>query len=291
MSLFAVAGVTGNTGAATADALLARGHTVRVIVRDRAKAAPWAARGAEVAIADLADTAALTQALGNVDGAYLLNPPAYQHADPLAMAAIVGRSLATATAAAGVPRTVVLSSIGGHLEQGTGIIRTTHEVETAFAGADGTVTILRAPYFLENTLAVLGLARDQGILPAMLTADRAIDMIPVVDIGSAAADILTGTAELPPGRNPVVELHSATRVSPADVASALGAALGRPVRAVALPRSEWDAVVAGWGISPATQALYLAMNAGINAGTVDWQGTATLKGRTGLAQWARSVVG
>lgn len=285
MSLFAVAGVTGQTGAATAEALLARGHQIRVIVREPAKAAPWTARGAEVAVADLSDTPALTRALAGVDGAYLLNPPARQAEDPVAVAGAVGRSLATAARDAGVPRTVVLSSVGGHLAQGTGIILTTHAVEQAFAAVGGPVTVLRAPYFLENQLGVLGLVREQGILPTMLLADQAIDMIPVADIGTAAADILTGAIPAAP----VVELRSAEPASPRDVAAALADVLGRPVQAVGLPRSDWDGVVAAWGVGPATQALYMAMHEGINDGTVAWQGAASLTGRTRLADWALSV--
>ena len=48
--LFAVAGVTGNTGKVVADTLLSQGHAVRVIVRDAAKAEAFVARGATVAV-------------------------------------------------------------------------------------------------------------------------------------------------------------------------------------------------------------------------------------------------
>ena len=73
--MFAVAGVTGQTGRIVADTLLTRGHDVRVIVRDAVKGAPWQARGAEVAVAALDDEPALTRALTGVQGAYLLTPP------------------------------------------------------------------------------------------------------------------------------------------------------------------------------------------------------------------------
>lgn len=60
--MFVVTGVTGRTGAVAAQALIDAGVAVRVVVRDRAKAARWAEQGAEVAVADLADSAALTRA-------------------------------------------------------------------------------------------------------------------------------------------------------------------------------------------------------------------------------------
>ena len=51
--MYAVAGVSGQTGAAVARALLEAGETVRVIVRRPEAGADWKAQGAEVAVADL----------------------------------------------------------------------------------------------------------------------------------------------------------------------------------------------------------------------------------------------
>ena len=73
--MFAITGITGHTGAVVAETLLAAGKPVRVIVRDAAKGAAWKARGAEVAVADLKDAAALAQAFRGVQGAYVLSPP------------------------------------------------------------------------------------------------------------------------------------------------------------------------------------------------------------------------
>ena len=73
--VYAITGVSGRTGSAAAEALLSGGQQVRVVVRDAAKGAAWKARGAEVAVADLADPAALAGALAGAAGAYLLVPP------------------------------------------------------------------------------------------------------------------------------------------------------------------------------------------------------------------------
>ena len=61
--MFVIAGASGNTGKAAAEALLAQKKSVRVIVRDASAAEAWRARGAEAAVADLDDVAALTSAL------------------------------------------------------------------------------------------------------------------------------------------------------------------------------------------------------------------------------------
>ena len=82
--MFVVAGVTGNTGAVVAAALLSENKPVRVIVRDAAKGAPWKAKGAEVAVAALDDPDALAAALSGAEGAYLLSPPDTSAADVVA---------------------------------------------------------------------------------------------------------------------------------------------------------------------------------------------------------------
>ena len=61
--MFVITGATGNTGSVAAEALLAAGKKVRVVVRDAAKAKALAERGAEVFIADLSDEAAARPSL------------------------------------------------------------------------------------------------------------------------------------------------------------------------------------------------------------------------------------
>src|SRR5262245_5188236 len=101
--MFVVAGVTGNTGSVVADALLRAGASVRVVLRDKQRAAEWAARGAEPAIADLTDVAALAAALRGAAAAYLLVPPNVKVDDPIADAERVASALAEAADRAELP--------------------------------------------------------------------------------------------------------------------------------------------------------------------------------------------
>ena len=73
--MYAIAGVSENTGSVVADTLLAQGEPVRVIVRDAAKGDTWRASGAEIAVAELHDRRGLTAALAGAKGAYVLVPP------------------------------------------------------------------------------------------------------------------------------------------------------------------------------------------------------------------------
>lgn len=286
MSLFAVAGISGNTGAAVANALLSRGHGVRVIVRDASKGAVWAARGAEVAVADLSDVPALTQALRGTDGAFLLSPPRYDIADPIEAAARTGAALAAASKASDLPLVVVLSSIAAQHTASTGMIKTNNRVETAFRTAGAKATFLRAPYFLENLGSVLPLLQEQGLLPSLIDPDQRMDMIPVRDIGAAAADLLTGVA----AAAPVVELHGQKPVTIREVGAAFAQVLGKPVQVLGVPTHGWAEAIAQWGLHPSVQTEFVEMYTGIADGTVDWAGHPTLHGATTLTEWARLIL-
>src|ERR1039457_2717895 len=103
-----VTGATGNTGSAVADTLLQQGQPVTVVLRDNSKADAWKAKGAQVAIADLGDSAALAAALKGAEGAYILVPPIYGAPDFLAAMAKLSDSIARGIKESGVSYIVML---------------------------------------------------------------------------------------------------------------------------------------------------------------------------------------
>lgn len=277
--MFAIAGVTGNTGAVVAHALLAAHAPVRVIVRDAAKGAAWRARGAEVAVAELGDVAALTAALTGVSGAYLLLPPRPTSTTPVEDNRAVTAALVAAVAAAGVPHVVLLSSLGAQHADGTGPIKTLHHAEQALAAVTA-LTAVRAGYFIENWLGSLG-ALAQGVLPTFTPADVAFPMVATADIGRvAAAALLEG-----PRGHQIVELSGPVDLSPADVAAIVAALTGKPVQVAPAPLDAVVPTFTSFGMSPAFAELYREMFAGMIAGRVAAAGGAAraLRGTTTVA--------
>jgi uncharacterized protein YbjT (DUF2867 family) len=287
--MYAVAGVTGRTGAAVAGALLEAKQKVRAIVRGAEAGATWNARGAQVAIADLADPVSLTAALRGTQGAYLLCPPRYDLTDPFTNAEQIGASMAQAIEASGVPRAVVLSSAGGHRAAGTGIIGTLHRVEEALAKVETPTAIVRASYFFENWGAVIGAVRGEGILPTFFkTADYAVPTQSVRDIAATVVALLTGATWQ--GRK-VIELSSFS-VSAADVANAFAEILGKPIAPIVLPHDQWLGILRGSSFSPEVAQQFVAMYDGLNSGVVAAEpGNEARQGRTTLTQAARSLLG
>ena len=113
-----VTGATGFIGGHLCEALLAGGHTVRTLVRDRTRAAALAASGAEIVGGDLRDSAALAAAVAGVEVVFhiaaLFRQENVTRAEVFAVNAAGTGSLLAAAAAAGVRRLVYCSSTGVH---------------------------------------------------------------------------------------------------------------------------------------------------------------------------------
>jgi uncharacterized protein YbjT (DUF2867 family) len=269
LPMYVIAGVSGNTGHVVADTLLAQGKKVRVIVRDAAKGEPWKARGAEVAVAALEDTAALTRALTGADGAYLLVPPRLSSTAPLEENDAVIASLAAAVKAAKVPHVVVLSSIGAQHAAGTGPVQSAHRAEQALATTGAAVTAVRAAYFIENWAASLGML-PQGVLPTFLPADRAIPMVATRDIGKTAAAALIEGGR---GRQ-VIELSGPRDYSSVDVAAELAKLTGKDVKAQQGPLDAVVPTFTSFGISEPVARLFRELYQAVDAGKLAFEGGA-----------------
>ncbi len=283
--MFVVAGVTGHTGKVVAETLLAQSLPVRVIVRDAKKGEAWKARGAEVAIAEIKDVNAMTQALRGASGVYLLSPPAMEITDISKHSSEVAGALKAAINESGVKHVVFLSSIAAHLPSGTGPIVGVHVIEQAFKDLKAHVTFLRAGYFMENLLGSLHPMKEQGVLPAMFDAQRKLEMVATADIGAVAAELLRAGASAPK----VVELSGPTSSTLADAAKVFSAALKKPINLAPVPAVAQVEVLKGVGLPETWARAYAEMNAAVEANRLVFEGTPR-RGLISLEQFvARSV--
>lgn len=267
--MYAIAGVSGNTGSVVAETLLAQGKPVRVIVRDAAKGESWKARGAEVAVAELDDAAALTRAFANVQGAYLLLPPLPTSEDPVGHNAKRTRALAQAVKAANVPHVVLLSSIGAQHADGNGPIKVLHVAERELAATGAALTAIRAAYFQENWGGSLGTLAS-GTVYAFLPNDLRFPQVATRDIGRTAAAALVEGA--PRGTTQIIELAGPQDYSGADAQAALTKITGKPITVAVAPLDAVVPTFTGFGLSKAMAELYREMYEGIISGRVANEG-------------------
>ncbi len=187
-------------------------------------------------------------------------------------------------------KAVLLSSVGSQHASGTGNILTTHYLENIFGELEIPVTFLRAAGFMDNWNGVVSVVAEKGVLPGFYQPlDRKLPMAAAKDIGRAAAVALT---EEWTGKR-TIELYGAADYSPNDVAAAFTAALKRDVQAVALPESEWQRTIEGFGFSPETANSYVEMMRGFNSGHIVFENNAateTRRGATTIEDYAREAV-
>ncbi|MYM30177.1 NmrA family NAD(P)-binding protein [Duganella sp. CY15W] len=263
---YVVFGVTGRTGASAADALLRAGHPVRVVVRDPAKGQPWAERGAQVAVADLTDLAALTSALSQARGAYVVSPQHYQREDLFALAGLIADTTARAALAAQIPRLVALSSIGADHASGTGWIGMNRMFEQRLGDTGIPTVFLRAAYFMENWTPLVGAAIGSGTLPTFLApSQRRLAMVATADVGSIAAALLQEEST----NTSIVTLSGPEDYAPDDVAAIIAATLGKPVDVAVVPEAAWPQALAGAGFSAAALAGFIEMTRSLNSAHID----------------------
>lgn len=285
--MYVISGATGRTGKAAAEALLAKGEAVRVIVRSRDKGEPWRAKGASVVIASLEDPAGLAEAFRGAKGAYVLVPPPGEPTNIVESRKALVRSIVEATKQSGLRHVVLLSSIGAQHDKGTGPIRIVHHAEQEMGKLDVALTSVRAAYFMENWEGVLGAALKDGVLPNFLDPDRKVPTVATKDIGETAAKAL-----LEPADRQIIELSGPEEYSPTEVAAELSQIIGKQIALANVPREQHQAALEGAGVPSEMAALYAEMYRGIQDGLVDWsgEGTVAVRGRVPLSEVLAALV-
>ena len=284
--MFVVLGASGHTGKVVTETLLGQKKKVRVVLRDAGKTRAWKEAGADVAIADVEDGAALKHAFNGAEGVYVLLPPNFASSQVRVDNGRRTKIIVAAIEAASVPHVVMLSSIGAHQSDGTGPVLGLRDAEAALSRATA-VTFLRAAYFMENWGGSL-YAVGQGVLPTFLVADKAIPLVATRDIGTAAARLLVEGG----GGKRVIELAGPREYSPRDVAAAVERIGGKPIVVQQAPEEAMVPALMGAGMNAEWARLFQELTHGINTDVVVWEGGHPLwRGETGLQSVLSTLIG
>ncbi|MBN3754497.1 NmrA family NAD(P)-binding protein [Paraburkholderia sp. Tr-20389] len=275
--MFAVTGITGQVGGVVANTLLTQGQAVRAVVRSEAKGASWAARGCEVALADMHDADALRRAFEGVEGVFVLLPPVFDPSPDFAESRRTIAALREALSAAQPSRVVVLSTVGAQATQ-PNLLNQLGLMEQALRTLPMPVAFLRAAWFFENCVWDVEPARADGVIPSFLQPlDKPVPMVATADIGRVAAGLLQDSWV---GVR-VVELEGPRRVTPNEIAHAFAVALGREVRVQVVPREEWEPLFCSQGMQNPLPRMQ--MIDGFNEGWIEFESpSAVVKGSVTL---------
>lgn len=259
--MYAIIGITGHVGRVAASLLLEKNLPVRAVLRNPVKGGEWKTKGAEVAIAELHDAVSLENAFKNAKGIFVMTPPLLDSNDPLSDHNQMLDALVSAITKAKPEKIVYLSSVGAHLENGTGAIRKLYDMEQAFRMLDIPTVGIRAAWFMENFQGSIAYAKESGKLPSFLNPlELSIPMVSANDIGKLAAALLEENWE----GHRIVELAGPCSYSAKDVAYVLSYELERPVCAEAIPAEMYAASYESFGFTKAASQMMAEMNDGFN---------------------------
>ncbi|MCM3905793.1 MAG: NAD(P)H-binding protein [Pyrinomonadaceae bacterium] len=263
--MYVITGATGHTGNVIARKLLAQGQTVRAVGRSADRLKPLADEGAEPFVCELTDTKALVRAFSGARAVYAMVPPSMTSSDYRADQAKAADAIAHAIEQAQVKHSVSLSSVGADKAEGTGPVAGLHYLEqTLNRMPELNVLHLRPGYFMENTLAQIGIIQTMDMTAGPVRADLKMPMIATRDIGAAAADAL---AALDFNGKQTRELLGQRDLSYTEATTIIGQAIGKPdLNYLQLPDEQVRAAFLQMGMSANVAELILEMSNALNSG-------------------------
>lgn len=260
--MFFITGITGHVGGAAARHLLAKGRQVRTLLRTPEKAKDFSDQGVEIQQGDLNDAEALARALEGVEGAFLLMQPTMTPPPDFSDAKASLASYTAALAKAPVLRLVALSSMGSEKTEKLGNITATSLMERAFSNLSFPTAFVRAGSFYENYASALLTAQHTGKYFSFQPVDFPFPAVGSIDIGTLVAELLLNGWT---GRK-IVEVGSLTTAN--QMAAAVSKAIGRDVKAKAIPRLAWAETLQQFGLPPGSTGPYEQMMESIGNGWI-----------------------
>lgn len=260
-------GSIGHIGLPLAQLLTQQGHELTIISSKEDRADAIRALGATPAVGAIEDADFLTKTFTGADLVYTMIPPIVNYFDPtvdlFAECQKVADNFTKAIKQAGVKRVIHLSSIGAHLEHGSGLIKLHYNVEQALNTlADTDITFMRPVGFYYNLYAYIGLIKQQGVIAANTGGDDIATLVAPSDIAAAIADEIS----LPVAHRRVRYVVS-DELTCNEVARILGEAIGKPdLQWVTLTNEQYLQGLIAAGMQPAIAAGMVEMYASVHEG-------------------------
>jgi len=287
-----ITGSLGNISKPLATELVQKGHDVTVISSKAERQKEIEAIGAKAAIGSIQDAEFLTSAFKGAEIVYVMETlGAHSFMDPNLdlMAAIsqIGENYKQAIEQSGVKNVVHLSSIGAHTNKGNGILAFHYNVEKILneLPADVSIKFMRPVGFYYNMLAFIPTIKAQGAIIANYGGDDKEPWVSPLDIASVIAEEMEK-----PFNGRTIRYIASEELSPNEVATILGEAIGRPeVKWMVVSDEQMLQGMVGMGMNASIAKGLVEMNAGRRGGVLyeDYNKHKPTLGKTKLKEWAK----
>ena len=291
-----ITGSLGNISKPLATTLVQKGHAVTVISSNPEKQKDIEALGAKAAIGSMEDVDFLSATFTGADIVYTMiaggnyfNPDF----DLMAYCSKIGNNYAQAIKQTGVKRVVHLSSIGAHLEKGSGLILSHRAVEDILRNLqDVDITFVRPVGFYYNLYVFIPAIKNQGFITANYGADDNLVWVSPVDIAAA----IVKEIETPPVPKGSIRIHrrviyvASDELTGNETASILGAAIGKPdLKWILISDEQRLSDLKAAGMNPKIAAGLVEMFSAQHSGLLmeDYHHNKPILGKVKLADFAK----
>lgn len=211
--------------------LVEKGHCVTVITSKAERVDEIGALGATAAIGSMFDAEFLTTTFTGANIVYLMETLDAvgnffdKEADFIGAISEIGRCYKKAIQQSGVTQIVHLSSIGGHMTNGNGILQFHYNVENILGQLPKNVCIkfIRPVGFYTNMFGFIKNIKTKGAIISNYGGDRKEPWVSPEDVAAVIAEEMDK-----PFTGRMIRYVASDEVSPNEIARALGKAIGKP---------------------------------------------------------------
>lgn len=278
-----ILGASGRVGSGIVAHLRKKGDSVKGIIRDKKKAPLLEKLGAKTAIADANDLPALVAAFQDGSTLFAITPETGHERNVLGETSDILENYRKALANSPIKKVVGLSSIGAQYESGTGNLVMSYLLEHAFTAMPVKQIFVRPAYYFSNWMMYMETVRETGVLPTFFPVDLSIPMVAPEEVAEFVANVIHKEDE----DGKIYELTGPAAYSSNDVAKAFAETLGKEVKAVQIPRAEWENTLHGIGFTPDAIRNFVEMTQAVISGKAapEKQGTVQIELKTTLSTY------
>lgn len=261
-----ITGSLGHIGKPLTQELVQQGHSVTVISSNPGKQKEIEALGATSAIGTIEDAEFLVKTFTGADAVYTMLPPPNITNPNINIRELLQKicsNYAQAIEQAGIKRLVHLSSIGAHLDKGTGFILLHRQAESVLSNLKNVaITFMRPVGFNYNLNIFIGVIKATGMMSSNYGADDIIPWVSPIDIASAIAEEITT-----PSTGIKVRYVASEEITCNEVAGILGAEIGKPdLKWILITDEQLQSRYEGFGMNKILAAALVEMQANMHNG-------------------------
>ncbi len=231
-----ITGASGNVASGVLPQLVKKGVAVKAYVRDAAKAEKLKAMGVEPVMGDFLDGAKLEAAAKGMDAVISITPPNPKAAEQASV-------ITQAAKRAGVGHIIRLSAVGAAPDAPTDNGKLHFKTDAEIMASGIPYTILRPNFFMQNLFMSVPTIQAQGSMYWGM-GEGSIGIIDVRDIADSLA-----TLGIYGGHHGQIYVQTGPEsLTFAEMAETISAAIGKPVKYVAIPVEAVGEAIRGFGM-------------------------------------------